>query len=1227
MKKKDILDTLSVVEKEHVQQAIDKLDKDGVPGNLGSYLYDVLDSETGNKYPPPYLIETAYKIASGKKLPKGFFDKIKNNGPHFEKIQSLGFQIEIKWYDDLDLSSKVFSYKWLYTLSSSQWNRVLDAGKMILDNLDVKKDDSKLVVSFRDDVKQRMGIIIGSKLVGGFYLEKGEIYLSFFVDENYDISADSRLSLSDFKFANNIGKLIYLKLDDWQGEKDLLNQQVLSDISNYYKDASGTSWKNSHLPFMTDVIRSQGPRRRFLSFMRQKPQERLMDVYKYYLKTTGNEDELYKWEVGKEFKENWDLKAKDFSAMLKSVKLANLISIQSNAFYREARKNPEEARTFFTYLFDESKTISDRLDWARDEGTELVKKWHPGWKSAGQDERTLSVLWGYNDLSKHALYKSSFYSKYCDLLEISTAKPGGKYEHYLTLIKDLVENYIKKDQELIALHNKTIDLEKHIEDPNYHLLAQNLLYRILDGYWTWDLEGEQEEKCNYWVFQGNPKLFDFETALRNEILTDWTVSAHKDKIKIGDKVVLWITGSDAGCYALAEVTSEPHTRTTSADDHLWKEEDNSELKADIKVTHNLVNNPILKTEIDSLAKLKNLKVGNQGTNFSASKEEYEKLLSMYSISEPKNYWVYSPGENAMYWDTFYEEGILGLGWNELGDISRFNDKDEIVKELQRIEETDSSKKNDATANWDFIHRVNVGDVIIAKKGRQELLGYGIVTSGYYYDPSRPDQHHLRKIEWKLKGSWPISDNLSLKTLTIITEYGCELPEFEFYYQRLLADMGVDVPRIKKEIMPINQILYGPPGTGKTYHLKTELFPRYTARESSVTKDDFVKEIVGDLSWWKVVALVLKEMKAGKVSDIREHKFLKVKESLSNSNTVKQTIWGQLQAHTVEECVAVNVKRKMTPLIFFKDENSNWRLDEQGYEQVEEEISSILEEINNFESKKDKEIKRYEFVTFHQSYAYEDFIEGIKPVMEEGSDGDIQYEIKDGLFKKLCQRAGNDPSNSYAIFIDEINRGNVSSIFGELITLIEDDKRLGSENAMTATLPYSRSIFGVPRNVHIYGTMNTADRSVEALDTALRRRFSFLEMLPDSSKLEVSVEGIRLSELLTILNDRIEVLVDRDHTIGHAFFINDKNLDDLRNTFANKVIPLLQEYFYGDYGKMEMVIGSAFFEVKDTTKIKFAVKPEDFDPEGKVYHIVDLADKKTMSDDDFKEALTKLIKGA
>jgi 5-methylcytosine-specific restriction protein B len=165
-------------------------------------------------------------------------------------------------------------------------------------------------------------------------------------------------------------------------------------------------------------------------------------------------------------------------------------------------------------------------------------------------------------------------------------------------------------------------------------------------------------------------------------------------------------------------------------------------------------------------------------------------------------------------------------------------------------------------------------------------------------------------------------------------------------------------------------------------------------------------------------------------------------------------------------------------------------------------------------------------------------------------------------------------------------------------------------------------------------MNTADRSVEALDTALRRRFSFEEMLPKPSLLKEkgenksgSINGVNLEELLKAINDRIEVLVDRDHTIGHAFFIHDVSLNDLRNTFSDKIIPLLQEYFYGDYSKMEMVIGSDFFKVKDISKVKFAVKTEDFDPEGKVYHILDVADKKTMSDDDFKEALTKLIKGA
>ena len=241
----------------------------------------------------------------------------------------------------------------------------------------------------------------------------------------------------------------------------------------------------------------------------------------------------------------------------------------------------------------------------------------------------------------------------------------------------------------------------------------------------------------------------------------------------------------------------------------------------------------------------------------------------------------------------------------------------------------------------------------------------------------------------------------------------------------------------------------------------------------------------------------------------------------------------------------------------------------------------------------KEIKRYEFVTFHQSYAYEDFIEGIKPVMEDEGNGELSYEIKDGLFKTLCQRANNDPENNYAIFIDEINRGNVSSIFGELITLIEPDKRLGMENAMTATLPYSRDTFGVPSNVDIYGTMNTADRSVEALDTALRRRFYFEEMLPRPDLLKQEIKGFSLEGLLIRINDRIEALIDRDHTIGHSYLINVKSMDDLKLAFKDKIIPLLQEYFYGDYGKIGLVLGEGFVKMHPQENEIFA----DFEYDG------------------------------
>ncbi|ECL3288798.1 restriction endonuclease [Campylobacter jejuni] len=381
---------------------------------------------------------------------------------------------------------------------------------------------------------------------------------------------------------------------------------------------------------------------------------------------------------------------------------------------------------------------------------------------------------------------------------------------------------------------------------------------------------------------------------------------------------------------------------------------------------------------------------------------------------------------------------------------------------------------------------------------------------------------------------------------------------------------------------------------------------------------------------------------------------------------------------------------------------------------------------NLESRDDKKAKFDEYVrkgqivftTFHQSYGYEEFVEGIKPHIDsEENSKEIKYEIKDGIFKELCEKAlenrdsiknfnfyidklkekvkidDNNPEkyfelpntkysiqyrngktfrikfddmsknhkdypvsidnieklyktsnideiyNSayvrailnylklqgledykekdekvnlpYIIIIDEINRGNVSKIFGELITLIEASKRIGEKEELKVTLPYSGKEFGVPKNVYIIGTMNTADRSITSLDTALRRRFEFVEMMPDVSKLSMDCEGINLQELLKAINTRIEYLLDREKTIGHAFFVSVENLEDLKKVFQNKIIPLLQEYFYNDYALINAVLNDNDMIFEDKKDDKYLQKIKNLDSvnsERSIYNIASFDDK-------------------
>jgi 5-methylcytosine-specific restriction enzyme B len=235
---------------------------------------------------------------------------------------------------------------------------------------------------------------------------------------------------------------------------------------------------------------------------------------------------------------------------------------------------------------------------------------------------------------------------------------------------------------------------------------------------------------------------------------------------------------------------------------------------------------------------------------------------------------------------------------------------------------------------------------------------------------------------------------------------------------------------------------------------------------------------------------------------------------------------------------------------------------------------------------------HQFITFHQSYSYEEFVEGIRP---ETVGGQVRYYIKKGIFYEASitalRLAGygdfeeclNDNFENrkerlekappFLLVIDEINRANISKVLGELITLIEPSKRLGASDELLLTLPYSQSRFGVPSNLYIVGTMNSADRSIALLDTALRRRFRFQEYQPNYQQLnDKNIGGTNLGQLLRTINERIVFLLDREHSIGHSYLLTVNTFQELCEVFLAQIIPLLQEYFYQDWAKIQLVLG-------------------------------------------------------
>ncbi len=397
--------------------------------------------------------------------------------------------------------------------------------------------------------------------------------------------------------------------------------------------------------------------------------------------------------------------------------------------------------------------------------------------------------------------------------------------------------------------------------------------------------------------------------------------------------------------------------------------------------------------------------------------------------------------------------------------------------------------------------------------------------------------------------------------------------------------------------PVNRIYYGPPGTGKTYQLQQLLADQYThavvAGDTAEWKAQRIATDIGSMTWWEALAATLYDLKgAAKVGKIIQHPFIQaVVAAKGRSKNVTQTLWGTLQQHALEESKTVKLKTRIEPLIFDKSPDSEWQLAGPWKEECQP-LIDLVDSIRRGPGGSGERIERFSFVTFHQSYGYEEFVEGLRPVLDmEQDSGQVRYEIREGAFKELCRKARLAPDQQFAMVIDEINRGNISKVFGELITLIEVDKRdpmTGAKPPVAVKLTYSGEPFSVPANVDVIGTMNTADRSLALVDTALRRRFDFIPRMPDvrdivgaplhGLKVTVGEDVIDISRMLGRINERVEALYDRDHTIGHAYFTPLAGVADgptrfaaLAEIFRHRLVPLLEEYFFEDWQKIRLVL--------------------------------------------------------
>lgn len=664
-----------------------------------------------------------------------------------------------------------------------------------------------------------------------------------------------------------------------------------------------------------------------------------------------------------------------------------------------------------------------------------------------------------------------------------------------------------------------------------------------------------------------------------------------------------------------------------------------------------------------LIKLNFEKNGKKSTTFLAYKRALLSFRDFY-LEYLKNHtkklsvkaWFIRSNDGE-YVQDFLEKQVVGIGWlrESYEGKSREAIKNCILKECPN--EKQGTIDQWAGCCWRFACEIKVNDYVITNNN-DGTIHIGKIIGEYEYSPDfYKENPHIRFVKWIKKierKTLPAKIQSYLKSSLTVTSFDdSEAIKCLEEICKQNSNKEQDMTKI-----PLNQILYGPPGTGKTYNTVIKAMEIINDE-----KYDFV-----DNNQYENLKNKFDELKQqGRIEFVTFHQSYSYEEFVEG---IKPDIESGELKYKLEDGIFKNICEKASTLII-EDANNNaginsnpkiWKVSLMktgeneirkdcmknsririGFDKYGEDISdeTVFDDggsrvlsafINKMEigdivlsCYSEKTIDAIGVIT--SEYKWDDnlpkykryrevkwLVKGLNYNILEINSGakftlGTVYQLNNISIKDVLDIVNqNNGKQSYKtnelphiLIIDEINRGDVSKIFGELITLIEEDKRIGKKHQMTVTLPYSRKPFGVPNNLYIIGTMNTADRSIALLDTALRRRFDFEEMMPKPELLRgKDIEGVDLEQLLTKINDRIKNEYDRDHQIGHSYLMSVKDKEDLEKAYKNRILPLLNEYFYNDIDSVAKILNCKSDEITSKENwfnvLKEAQKPTKKDNE-------------------------------